>query len=174
MLKKSSVTFRWPLIFFALLSFISGVWQYFDTPPQWFEIYGKEPKTLKISGYANMYTPPQGAPRIKIINDEQKIIFLDCLIAIEVCSKGADAKPIRVEATVVRVKYDFYWPIEAQFLFDKRLNLDSANSKLLFDIYREREHRFYKFWLLLSLALAGFAIWFGKRSLIGVNRQSMQ
>ena len=169
------MTFRWPLIFFALLSFITGVWQYFDTPPQWFEIYGKEPKTLKISGYATMYTPPRGVPRIKIINDEQKkIIFLDCLIANEVCSKGANAKPIRVEATVVRVKHDFYWPIEAQFSFDKLYSLDLTNSKLLFDIYSEREHGFYKFWLLLSLALAVFSIWFGRRALMGDNGDNMQ
>lgn len=168
------MTFRWPLIFFALLSFTTGVWQYLDTPPQWFEIYGKESKTLKISGYANMYTTSRGVPRIKIINDEKKIIFLDCLIAHEVCSRDVNAKPIRVEATVVRVEHDFYWPIEAHFPVDQRLNLDSTNSKFLFDIYREREYGSYKFWLLLSIALAGFSIWFGKRSLMGDNRQNMQ
>ena len=169
------MTFRWPLIFFALLSFITGVWQYFDTPPQWFEIYGTEPKTLKISGYANTYTTPRGVPRIKIINDEQKkIIFLDCLIANEVCARGTNAKPIRVEATVVRVKHDFYWPIEAQFSFDKLYSLDLTNSKLLFEIYSEREHGFYKVWLLISLALAGFSLWFGKRALMGDNRENVQ
>jgi hypothetical protein len=167
MVMKSTLTFRGPLLFIAAACFLAGIWQYISTPPEAFDIFSKKSKSTTVAGIATVYTTPRGTPRIKVIDAKQRIIYFDCLTNIDICATGINGRSFLVEAEVVNIKYDFYWPINARFSSNKILDLNT--SRFLYEIYREREAGLYKFWLMLGLAMGSFSIWFGKRPLMGNN-----
>ena len=167
MAMKSALTFRGPLLFTAGACFLFGSWQYLSTPPEASQIFNKLVKSATITGMATVYTTPRGTPRIKVIDDKQRIIYFDCLTNTDICATGINGRSFLVEAEIVNIKYDFYWPINARFPLNKTLDLNT--SRFLYEIYREREAGLYKFWLMLGVAMGGFSIWFGKRSLMSNN-----
>jgi hypothetical protein len=157
------MNFRWPLVFASFLCLIVGIWDFVVKPPDSDEIFGASNEIAVKRLQALVFTPPRGTPRIRLVDSTRKIYVIDCLTHTQLCSGVGEVSDVLSEGKLFKLNGQFYWPLEASFTSGRIL--DRSESAALYDIYRERDSQFYRFWIGLSFALLIFSFWFGRRSM---------
>jgi hypothetical protein len=157
---KKELTFKVPMLVVAIVCAIVGLVDFFSKPLTIDEVFNLRP-VLEVKGWMVVYTPPRGTPRVQITSVAGKIYFVDCLVVRGFCD-GRQAQR-DVDAELVRIKGRFYWPRVAVYRPGGELQQDE--SKVLYELYAEREVSFYRFWLALAFSFVLFSFWFGDRPL---------
>ncbi|MEF9387620.1 hypothetical protein V4890_18615 [Ralstonia solanacearum species complex bacterium KE056] len=159
---KDGPTFFWPLIFFSFLCAITGCFQYFKEPITAQEIFKNSNNTIDIRGNVSVYEKSRGIKKIRVVGQRGESYYFDCLLYVELCSR-TDPEEQLLSSTAVKIASNLYWPKNATFLHKK---ISTEESEIIYELYLEREASFYKFWIALAAALAGFSIWFRNRPLL--------
>ncbi len=160
---KDGPTFFWPLIFFSFLCAITGGAQYLSKPINAQEIFKNSNNTIEIRGNVSVYDKSRGSKKIRVVGQRGESYYFDCLVYVDLCNR-TDPEERLLNSTAVKIASDLYWPKSATFLHRK---ISAEESELIYELYLERDAGFYKLWLALAAALAGFAIWFRNRPLLG-------
>jgi hypothetical protein len=158
---KKEPTLKVPMLVVAIVCAIVGLFDFASKPLTVDEVFGLKQR-LEVKGWMVVYTPPRGTPRVQITSAEGKIYFIECLVARGFCD-GLQAKRF-VEAELLKIKGRFYWPRVAIYRPGGELGQDE--SKVLYELYAERDGSLYRFWLALAFAFVLFSFWFGDRPLL--------
>ncbi|WP_134940892.1 MULTISPECIES: hypothetical protein [Ralstonia solanacearum species complex] len=160
---KSGPTFFWPLLVFSFFCAAMGGIDYFQKPITPQELFQNSSNTIEIRGRVSVYDKSRGLKKLRIIGQRGESYYFDCLIYVDLCSQTNPEEQL-LSSTAVKIASDLYWPKTAIFLHRK---ISTAESELIYELYLERDAGFYKLWLALAAALAGFAFWFRNRPLLG-------
>ncbi|MCK4154687.1 hypothetical protein [Ralstonia pseudosolanacearum] len=159
---KDGPTFFWPLLAFSLFCAAMGGIDYFSKPTPTQELFKNTAYTVEIQGHVSVYDRSRGSKKIRIVGQRGESYFFDCLLYADLCDQTNPEEQL-LSSTAVKISNDLYWPKTATFLHRR---ISAEESKLIYELYLERDAGFYKFWLALAAALAGFAFWFRNRPLL--------
>ena len=159
------MTLRPVLLFFALLSLLGAAFFWFRTPPDANSIFRPSSGTVELSGSATSFRAPKSSEqRIQVVTTSGAAFFTDCLAIPDICADPAGTSRM-ISATTYFLTPGVFWPIEVR---ENGLTIVSKEySEQAYRLHIEREATLYRLPLGLALALALFAVWFGKRPAFG-------
>jgi hypothetical protein len=155
------MTLRPILLFFALLSFLGAAFLWFRTPPDANSIFRPSNGTVELSGSATSFRAPRGGEqRIRVVTASGADFFTDCLAIPAVCVDPTGTART-ISATTYFLTPRVFWPVEVRE--NGQTIVSKEYSEQAYRLHTEQEATLYRLPLGLALALALFAVWFGKR-----------
>jgi len=139
------------------------MWNFFSALPDPAKVFNSSNALEVRNLQATTFTPPRGTPRIRLIGSTKKAYVIDCLTHAQLCDNVKMKSDILLKGQLLKLKGDFYWPIDAAFTSGRVLT--KSESMMLYELFRERDGEFYRFWIALSAAFLTFSLWFGRRPL---------
>ncbi|XLV73544.1 hypothetical protein ACKZDW_15095 [Ralstonia syzygii subsp. celebesensis] len=136
--------------------------QYFEKPITTQELFKNTNNTIEIRGNVSIYDKSRGAKNKNSRSTRGKLL----LRLLGVRGPMQQDRP-RGAAPEFDGSKNSKRPLLAKNAIFLHRKISTAESELIYELYLERDAGFYKLWLALAAALAGFAFWFRNRPLLG-------